>query len=151
MFKLSPVMCSIFFAAAGMTAQAKAQTEDAARALVDKAVAHVMKHGIEAACKDFANPAGGFIKGELYIYVQDMQAKMICHATNPRLNGKDLVDLKDADGKRFSKEMVELVKTKRNGWVNYRWVNPVTKQIEKKSSYVERLHNLIVGAGIYRE
>lgn len=151
MFKLSPRICSIFFFAAGITAQAQAQTEEAAKALVKKAVAHVKEHGIEAACKDFANPAGGFIQGELYIYVQDMQAKMICHATNSRLNGKDLIDLKDADGKQFNKEMVELAKTKGNGWVDYRWVNPVTKQIQPKSSYVERADSLMVGAGIYKK
>lgn len=128
-------------------------SKEAAVALVEKAVAHVKKTGVEVACKDFANPTGEFIQGELYVFVQDMQAKMVCHATNPkRLNGKDLSELKDADGKKFAKAMTDLAKTKGSGWVDYQWVNPVTSAIEPKSSYVQRVNDTLwLGVGIYRK
>lgn len=137
--------------ATGVGAQAQNATKEAAVALTKKAVAHVKQVGAETACKDFANPQGGFIQGELYVFVQDMQAKMVCHATNKKLNGKDLAELKDADGKQFSKEMAEIAKTKGMGWVNYQWVNPNSKNLEPKSSYVEKVDDtLFLGVGIYR-
>lgn len=133
------------------SAYAETAPEQAAKALANRAVEQVKKKGIEAACKDFADPKGGFIDGELYVYLQDMNAKMICHATNPKLNGKDLLELKDADGKYFNKAMIETIKTKGSGWVDYRWINPVTKEIQAKSSYVEPIDNAMIGVGIYKK
>lgn len=138
--------------AAGALAQAQNASKDDAVALTRKAVAHLKKDGVEAACKDFADPQGGFMQGELYVFVQDMQSKMVCHAANKRINGKDLSELKDADGKLFSKAMTELVKARGAGWVDYRWINPNTKAIESKTSYVERVNDTLwLGVGIYRQ
>ena len=67
----------------------------AAIAIADKAVVNIQKKGVEEACKDFADPKGGYIQGEIYVVVQDMQCKMVCHAMLPRMNGKDMVELKD--------------------------------------------------------
>jgi signal transduction histidine kinase len=134
----------------GLSASAQTATEDDVKALVKKAVAHLHKNGLESACKDFANPTGGFIQGELYIYVQDMKAKMICHGTNPKLNGKDLIEMADADGKTFNKEMIQVVSTKGSGWVNYKFMNPVSKKIEPKVTFVEREGEVMVGAGMYK-
>ena len=149
MFKRKLIMAAVFALSAGL-AHAETETESAAKQLVKKAVVHLRDNGIQKACRDFADPNGSFIKGELYIFVEDMQMKMICHSTNSRLNGKEMIELKDADGKQFNKEMLELVKTKGSGWLDYRWVNPVSKNIEAKSSYVERVGEYVVGAGIYK-
>lgn len=136
----------------GISAQAQTATKDDAKALVVKAIAHVKKNGVEASCKDFADPQGGFMQGDLYVFVQDMQAHMICHAANPKMNGKDLSGLKDADGKQFAKAMADLVKSKGSGWVDYRWVNPVSKAIEAKTSYVARIDDATwLGVGIYKK
>lgn len=146
-----PAMIAALLAAAVPEIHAQTSGKDAAVALVEKAVAYVKKNGVEAACRNFADPKGGFIQGDLYVFVQDMQAKMICHATNPRLNGKDLSQLKDVDGKQFSQEMADLARSKGSGWVDYQWVNPTTKAIEPKASYVERVDDKIwLGVGIYR-
>lgn len=138
--------------AAAALAQAQNASKDDAVGLARKAVAHLKKNGVEAACKDFADPQRGFMQGELYVFVQDMQSKMVCHAANKRINGKDLSELKDADGKTFSKAMTELAKTKGAGWVDYRWVNPTTQALEAKTSYVEKVDDTLwLGVGIYRK
>ncbi|WP_317203877.1 cache domain-containing protein [Janthinobacterium sp.] len=135
----------------GSAAQAQNAGKDDAVALVRKAVAHLKKDGVEAACRDFADPRGGFRQGDLYVFVQDMHSTMVCHAANKRINGKDLSALKDADGKLFSAAMTELAKTKGAGWVDYRWVNPSTQVIEPKTSYVEKVNDTLwLGVGIYR-
>ncbi|SFV05529.1 cache domain-containing protein [Pseudoduganella namucuonensis] len=138
-------------AVAGM-AHGQNATREEAIALVKKAVAHVKAKGVEQACVDFADPQGGFIQGELYVFVQDMNTKMVCHGVNKRLNGKDMSELKDVDGKYFTRAMTELAKTKGSGWVDYQWPNPTTKALEPKSSYVEKVNDTIfLGAGIYRK
>jgi len=132
-----------------------ADSADDAVALVKKAKAHLKKQGPEKACKDFADPAAGFQNGELYVVLQDVREagtlKIVCHAKNPRLNGKDLTELKDADGKQFNKEVISLVKEKGQGWLDYRWVNPVSGKIEAKSSYIESQDGLVIVAGIYKK
>lgn len=147
---IAGLAASLFVAV--LPAHAQQASKDEAIALVEKAAAHLKKNGVETACKDFADAKGGFIHGELYIFVQDMNAKMICHAANARMNGKDLAELKDADGKKFSKAMAELAQAKGSGWVDYQWVNPVTKVIEPKTSYIQRVNEgVFLGAGIYRK
>jgi cytochrome c len=45
-------------------------------------------------------------------------------------------------------EIMAAVSANKPGWVDYRWVNPVSKEIEAKSSYVEVQggHGFMVGA-----
>lgn len=142
---------SAMLVVAGLAHGENASREEAV-ALVKKAVAHVKAKGVEQACADFADPRSGFIQGELYVFVQDMNVKMICHGANKRLNGKDLSELKDANGKVFSREMTELARTKGSGWVDYQWVNPGSKALEPKTSYVEKVNDAVwLGVGIYRK
>ncbi|HEY8025439.1 MAG TPA: cache domain-containing protein [Burkholderiaceae bacterium] len=134
-----------------VAASAETAPELAAKTLANNAAEQIKKNGVDAACKTFADPNGGFIEGELYVFVHDMNAKMICHAANPKLNGKDLLELKDADGKYFEKTIVETIKSKGSGWVDYRWINPTTHEIQAKSTYVESVNNVIIGVGIYKK
>ena len=36
------------------------------------------------------------------------------------------------------------------GWVDYRWTNPRSGQVEPKSTYVERCGEYTIACGIYR-
>ena len=122
----------------------------AAIAIADKAVVNIQKKGVEEACKDFADPKGGYIQGEIYVVVQDMQCKMVCHAMLPRMNGKDMVELKDANGKYFTKEMRNVAQSGKPGWVDFVWPNPVSKALEPKSAYVRKVDDkYMVSVGIY--
>lgn len=134
-----------------LPAFAQTATKADAIALVDKAVADIQKKGIEEACKDFADPKGGFIQGDLYVFVQDAQMMMVCHATTPKMNGKDMSMLKDANDKKFVQAMRDMAQSKKPGWVDYVWVNPVTKALENKTSYIRlAADKYTVGAGIYK-
>lgn len=63
--------------------------------------------------------------------------------------GRDLIDLKDVDGKEYMKERVELMKKGATGWQDYKFRNPVSNQIEPKAMYLERHGDLIIGCGVY--
>ncbi len=123
-----------------VTGQAQAADQKAdVVALMDKAVAHFKQVGAEQAFKDFSAPDGGFIVGDIYVVVQDMKGNMIHHATNPKLNGKNLLKLKDADGQLFNQVMLDNLKGKEETWVRYKWSNPKTKKIGQKNSLVRKV------------
>lgn len=122
-----------------------------ATALVKKAIAFLKANGKEKAFAEFNNQNGQFKDRDLYIFVQDLKGKMLAHGGNQRLVGKDLLELKDADGKFFVKSMVDVAANKGQGWIDYKWTNPITKVIEAKSSYIEKYDDVFVGSGIYKK
>ena len=136
---------------AGHTAfAAQYGTAAEAEALVKKAVQLIKTDGKEKAFVEISNPKGKFVDRDLYIFVYDMTGKCIAHGFNQKMIGKDLIDMKDKNGKLFVKERIEIAKTKGKGWQDYEFTDPLTKKIEHKSAYVEKLDDLIVGCGIYK-
>jgi cytochrome c len=127
----------------------KRGTAAEAQALVKKAIAYMKSNGKDAAFTEINNPKGRFIDRDLYIFVYDMKGKCLAHGLNPKMIGKDLIEMRDADGKYFVKERVEIAKTKGSGWQDYKFTDPLTKKIERKRAYVERYEDWIVGCGIY--
>ncbi len=133
-------------------AQAKNGTAKEAQAMVQNAIAHIKKVGREKAFADFDNPKGGFVDRDLYIVVYDLKGKVLAHGANAKMIGKDLIDLRDVDGKHFVKERVEMMSKSPDakGWQDYKFMNPTTSQIEPKQMYLQRFEDLIVGCGIYK-
>jgi signal transduction histidine kinase len=64
--------------------------------------------------------------------------------------GKNVMNMKDQEGKPFIKSILELGANPGKGWVDYRWNNPVTGSIENKSSYIEKVDELVIACGIYK-
>lgn len=132
-------------------AQGKRGTPAQAEAMVKKAVDFIKANGKEKAFEAFNDAKGKFVDGDLYVMVYDMTGKCVAHGANPKMIGKDLIDMKDADGKLFVKERVEMAKTKGKGWQNYKWTNPTNKAIEEKTAFVQKLDDLIVCSGAYKK
>lgn len=124
-------------------------TAKEAEALVKKAIAHI-KTDKDKAYTDFTEKKPAFVDRDLYIVVYDFTGKPLAHGQNPKMVGKDLIDLKDADGKEFVKERVELAKSKGKFWQDYKFTDPVTKKVLPKQMYCERLDETAVCAGIYK-
>jgi signal transduction histidine kinase len=133
-------------------AEDKKGTAKEATAMVQNAIAHIKKAGREKAFADFDNPKGGFVDRDLYIVVYDLKGKVLAHGANAKMIGKDLIDLRDVDGKYFVRERVEMMSKSANatGWQDYKFMNPTTSQIEPKQMYLQRYEDLIVGCGIYK-
>jgi TRAP-type uncharacterized transport system substrate-binding protein len=73
------------------------------------------------------------------------------HGGVPALVGKNLLDLKDQDGKFITRDLIVLAREKGSGWYDYRWPNPTTRTVEDKSTYIERVGDRhLVAVGIYR-
>ena len=130
---------------------ARADDRDVAVGLVKKAIAFYKTNGAEKLIEEACNPKGEFVNSMSYVFVFDKDGVMLAHPFNPSLIGQPQAGAADVDGKFMSKEMVEIAKTKGSGWVDYRFKNPKTNEISPKSTYVERVDDLIVGAGIYKK
>ncbi|TWJ26433.1 cache domain-containing protein [Geobacter argillaceus] len=89
--------------------------------------------------------------GSNYLWINDMNAKMIMHPIKPDMNGKDLRELKDSNGKDFFMEMVKVCKDKGKGVVEYTWPKPGSSAAVPKISYVELYQpwGWVIGTGIY--
>jgi cytochrome c len=139
----------------GLIAAAQAQesgTREEAKVLVDAAVEHVKKVGPDKAFKDFTVDKAHWTKKDLYVMAYDAKGTVMGHGANEKLIGKNLIELKDPNGKLLIKELTETAMTKNAGWVDYEWPHPQTKKIESKSTYVRKLNNFDgwVGVGVYR-
>lgn len=127
-----------------------ASSEAEAKALVEKATSFYKANGKDKAFAEFSDPKGQFTKGELYIFVVDMKGLTVAHGGNARLVGKEMIELKDADGKFFMKEIVQTAKEKGSGWVDYKWANPTTKKVDAKTTYVQKVDDYAFGCGVYK-
>lgn len=136
---------------AGFAAAAEQGTKEEAVAMVKKAIEYIKANGNEKAFEEISNTKGKFSDRDLYVVVYDMTAKCLAHGQKKNMIGKELIDMKDTDGKEYMKERIELMKKQTNAWQDYKFMNPVSKQIEPKSMYLERFGDLIVGCGIYKK
>lgn len=125
-------------------------TADEAVKLVKKAIAYIKANGKEKAFAEFSNPNGQFKDRDLYIMVYDMQGNNKAHGANAKLIGKNLSEIKDADGKYIVKSFIETATGKGIGWVDYKWPNPVSNVVESKSTYVEKYDDILLGCGVYK-
>lgn len=119
---------------------------------VRDAVGQIEKLGT-AAFPLFHDPTGPFIAKDTYIFVFDMKGIDLVNPGFPNLEGRDLLDLKDAQGKPLIREMFALVQTHDSGWVDYMWPKPGESVATQKSAYVGRAKVddqwLLVGCGVY--
>ena len=137
------VTCSILLAA-------EKGTKAEAQAMVKKAIAFYKANGKDKALAVFSDPKGQFVDKDLYIFVYDLNGKCVAHGFNQKMIGKDLLDMTDSEGKAYVKERVTIAKTKGNGWQDYMFTDPISKKLEHKSAYIEKVDDIIIGCGVYK-
>lgn len=134
-----------------LSAQAVTPTET--EALVKEAIAFAKANGKDAAFKEITKIGGRFHKhgGELYVFVYDMDGKVVAHGQGASKVGVNQANAKDPEGREFIKERIALAKGKGKGWHDYIYMNPKDNKKEPKTSYIEVWERLIFGAGIYKK
>jgi signal transduction histidine kinase len=146
--------------AAGCAAAAERSNEADALALIKKAQEYIKTNGMDKAIVEFNrldspfNAASDINKnGDLYVFTLDAKGYQAVHGKNPKIRGKVMIDMRDQDGVYLIKEMATLcMGPAGHGWVGYRWPNPVTKDLEGKRGYIERIPgtDTCIGTGIYK-
>ena len=152
MKKVISLMLAVCFAVGitGAAFGAEKGTAKEAEAMVKKAVDYIKANGKDKAFSEFNNNKGKFTDRDLYITVYDLNGKCLSHGQNTKMIGKDLIALKDSDGKYFIKERMEIARDKGKGWQNIKFTNPLTKKIEPKAMYFEKHNDIVVGCGFYK-
>lgn len=126
-------------------------TAQEAEAMVKKGVAYIQANGKEQGFAEITRrDSKDFHDRDLYLAVHRMDGTCVAHGTNAKMVGKNFIDIKDIDGKEYIRERVELAKSKSVFWTDYKFVNPISKKIEPKTAYCERVDDFIVCGGVYK-
>jgi methyl-accepting chemotaxis protein len=86
-----------------------------------------------------------------YFWINDLTPRMVMHPVKPEMNGQSLGDNKDPTGKLLFVEMVDIVKQKGGGVVEYQWPKPGKEAPQPKLSYVTGFApwGWVIGTGVY--
>lgn len=138
-----------------MAVQAMAEgsaTKDECVVKCHEAAAMIISKGVDAAIKAIADPKGPFVWKDSYVFLMNLDGKMMAHPFNPELTKMDHVLLiTDPTDKALFVHFVNLARTTGHGWVEYMWPKPGKSTPSKKLSYIYRVPDtdLFVGAGVY--
>ena len=118
---------------------------------VDKAVQLILDKGEAEAFPVLTDPNGEWVDGDLYPFIYDFNGNIIAHP-NKKLEGKNLMKIKDVKGTVFAAEFVRLAKSdKGEGWCEYWWPKPDQKEPSLKVAFIKRIpgKDMLVGVGVY--
>lgn len=128
-----------------------AASVDDVKSFVNEGVSLCKEKGVEACLKEFNNPKGAFIRGELYMFAYDFNGVNKALGSNPKIVGKNLYKLKDASGLMLIQELIKIAQTDGEGWLDYKWSHPIKKKIADKRSYIKRIDgDMFIGTGFYK-
>jgi cytochrome c len=121
--------------------------------LVNKAAALLEQKGKDA-FPEFRVKDGEWFKGNTYIYVYDLNGTMLCNPPYAGFEGKNLIAIKDQNGKAYLQELIDVVKAKGAGWVDYLLPKPGEMTPSKKIGYARTAkmpdgQTVLVGSGLY--
>ncbi|ENO90199.1 methyl-accepting chemotaxis sensory transducer with Cache sensor [Thauera linaloolentis 47Lol = DSM 12138] len=121
-------------------------------------VAHF--HGLEqsgAMSRDRAQAAavaalrGLRYEGSEYFWINDSATRIVLHPIRPELEGRNMGEERDADGKYLFREFSRVANESGEGGVDYMWPRPGSDAPQPKMSYVKMFKpwDWIVGTGVY--
>ena len=145
-------LTAAFLALASFTAasqDANRASEAEAEAMVKKAIDFYKKNGRDKAIAEFNKNPGTFVDRDLYVTVYTPNADALAHI-NPKMVGKNMMELRDGNGKYHIKERMEAAQKGNSGWQDFTFFNPVSKKIEPKRMYWEKHDGLIFACGAYK-
>ena len=142
------VACAFAVVSFGALAASDRASTAEAEAMVKKAVAYYKKNGRDKALEEFKKTPGPFVDRDLYVTVYDLQGNSLAHI-NPKMVGKNMMELRDGNGKYHIRERMESAKTHESGWQDFTFFNPVSKKVEPKKMYWEKYDNLVFACGAY--
>jgi hypothetical protein len=130
-------------------AQNRAGKEDAV-AMVKKAIAYYKVNGREKSLVDFSDQSGQFRDRELFLIVLDAQGNVLAHTAMKKMIGANISELKDVNGVMIIKSFFKAVEKSNSGWSDeYIFLNPQTKAMEPKLTYVEKHDGLLIACGYH--
>ena len=118
----------------------------------NEAATYVQNHELEKAIEVIGDPSGPFVWKDSYVFLMNLEGKMLAHPFKPELTKKKhCLLITDPTGKALFVHFVNLARDSGDGWVDYMWPRPGERTPRKKQSYILRIPDtdLFVGAGVY--
>lgn len=120
-----------------------------AKALAERAATMVREDGRERALKEISDPQSELVQGSLFVFAMSLNGTMLAHPHNPKLIGRSFLSERDFNGVAYGRELVNTARTDSSGWVDYIDVEPLSRKLRRKSTYVLRVDNMFVASGYY--
>ena len=133
------------------TTKVRQGTLDEARALLDRAVAHIGEVGLEQAVQQFHQADGAFIDRDMYIYIVSADRRWIAHGGRPDNAGRNLCDTLSVplvDSEAFLHECERAV-AQGGGWIDYRFGQTERGEPIWKAGYVAPMGDGFIGCSVY--
>jgi len=128
-------------------------TEQECVTMCKKAAQMIIDEGLDAAIVALNDPKGPFVWKDTYIFLMESDTTILrAHPMKPALIGKNLIGMRDVNGKMFFVELSNYANSKAGqGWVEYMWPKPGEKKSSPKKTFIYKVPGLkyAVGAGIY--
>ncbi len=121
-----------------------------AKVLIRRARALIKSVGLDRAFVELGDPGGKYVDLDLYVTVYALDSTVIQHVYNKGLIGKHGSEIKDTNGNAFGLEMADIARKQGNGYVSYTFLNPISKRVEWKTAYFERVDDIIISCGAYK-
>lgn len=150
MKRTKALAAALLMGAAFSASAAPNATPDDAVAMVKKAVTAIQAHGRDKTLAEINNSQGDYRVQDLYLSVYRLDGMTLAHGTNSRWVGQQLTSAKDADGKPYVRASLQLAKERPAFWHDYKLANALTRKIEPRSMYCERIDDMVVCGGIYK-
>lgn len=120
--------------------------------VVDRASALVGRRGADA-FTTLSDATGPYRFMDTYVFVNDPVGTEIVNPAQPSLQGRNLIDIRDAKGKQMVREYIEAAMRQDSAWVTYEWYRPGSNTPSTKHTYVRKVRfqdrTFIVGSGYY--
>jgi signal transduction histidine kinase len=120
-----------------------------AEAMVHKAAADIRANRDQAFAR-INDIRGPYVDRDLYIVVYRTDGTNLAHGFSPKFVGKNLMEISDIDGKQYMRERMDWAKSKGAFWQDLKFVDPITRKIEPKQVYCQKVDDMLVCGGVYK-
>lgn len=124
-------------------------TADEALALVARAIAWRAQCTQNEFLAGLTEPLRDFHDRDMYVFALDAEGRYLAFAGNPSKVGTRVQDIVGIDGQGLIDAIVAQAE-REPGWVEYDITHPSTGQVQTKMSYVQRVDDVYLGCGVYK-
>lgn len=126
-------------------------TRDEAIAMTGEVVTMFKASGADETYKAITEKK--FVNKDLYPFIYSTEGIVLAHGQKAAMVGMNRWDTTDelVGGKKYIQEFVTVAKSGTPGWVSYKFLDPLTKKVMDKESYIVPLDDKsFVGVGVYK-
>lgn len=109
--------------------------------------------GLAAAKREFSVLDSRWNTKSTYIFIIDSKGRLVFHPKQKKLEGVSVFGLIDTTGRSIGNAIFDGLKDKKDSWVVYRFISPVSQREALKLSHIMKVNVrgkvYILGAGIY--